>query len=67
MFKKGDIVRVRRDSRLWGKIVAIIPPDPLGSNVTEYWVKGPLPPTWICELEEIEPAPLEALADVGNG
>ena len=60
-FSVGDVVRIRKFPDIWGKIEEIL------DNGFHYVVRGNVKPTLLCEEDEIELAPLEALADVGNG
>lgn len=61
MFEIGDTVRIKKFPSIWGKIVDI------ADNGFHYIVRGNIRPTLMCEEDEIEYAPLEALADAGNG
>jgi hypothetical protein len=62
MFRVEDTVRIKKCPAIWGKVVGIIEDHGL-----HYVVRGNWKGTLLCEEDEIEPAPLEALADVGNG
>jgi hypothetical protein len=58
MFRVGDIVRVKLFPHIWGTIHEV------SDDGTNFAIKSPrYKPTFIALEEEIELAPLEALAD----
>lgn len=61
MFEVGDIVRVKKFPNIWGKVTGML------DNGIHYVLKTNIKPTLYAEEDEIEYAPLEALADAGNG
>ncbi len=61
MFKVGDIVRVKAHPSIWGEIKEI-----LDNNIHYLVVSKHYKPRFLAEAHEIEYAPLEALADVGD-
>ena len=57
MFKEGDVVRLKKFPGIWGKVMGML------DNSFHYILKTNIRPTLYAEEDEIELAPLEALAD----